>query len=224
VEADHRRARYMSGIAAWWARRPVVDPPGKRTWLVLTVVVAAFAVLASALLWQTGRMVLELPVSHGGGAQPLPWDTANSGYTQRMGSNGWYLVSAGGWTGDGCKGQMAAMPMSGDPNRDDLNNVILWWFTMQSRPRCAIEVYVPNGPHRQDAAGAPATYLVYDTTDGSGSPIGQFGIDQVHNQGRWVAAGTFPATSGQLSVRLMSRGKSDIPGAHLGGSAVRVSC
>jgi hypothetical protein len=151
-------------------------------------------------------------------------ETASSGYTQHVGTSNWYLVTGGGWAGDGCQGHMIAMPMSGDPNRDDVNNVILWWFRVPSRPRCAVEVYVPGTQNVRDAAGAPATYFVYDTTGGNGSPIGQFGIDQVHNQGRWVAVGGFPATSGQLSVRLMSRGVSNIPGARLGGSAVRISC
>jgi hypothetical protein len=151
-------------------------------------------------------------------------DTAISGYTQHVGSSGWYLVTGGGWTGNGCVGHMIAMPMSGDPNRDDLDNVVLWWFRVPSRPRCTVELYVPGTRNVRDAAGGPATYFVYGTTDGSGSPIGQFHIDQVHNQGRWVGAGVFPAGSGQLSVRLMSRGVSDIPGARLGGSAARVSC
>lgn len=151
-------------------------------------------------------------------------DTASGGYTQHVGSSGWYLVTGGGWTGNGCAGHMIAMPMSGDPNRDDLDNVVLWWFKVPSRPRCTVEVYVPGTQNVRDAAGDPATYFVYGNTDGSGSLIGQFSIDQVHNQGRWVGVGAFPATSGQLSVRLMSRGVSDIPGARLGGSAVRVSC
>jgi hypothetical protein len=151
-------------------------------------------------------------------------DTGSSGYTQHVGSDGWYLVTGGGWTGDGCAGHMIAMPMSGDPNNDNLDNVILWWFQVPSRSACTVEVYVPGTQNVRDAAGAPATYIVYATTDGSGSPIGQFGIDQVHNQGRWVTAGKFPATSGQLSVRLMSRGASNIPGARLGGSAVRINC
>jgi translation initiation factor IF-2 len=151
-------------------------------------------------------------------------DTANSGYTQSVGSAGWYLVTGGGWTGDGCQGHLVAMPMSGDPNRDNLNNVVLWWFKMPPRPRCAVEVYVPRGPSVRDAAGAPATYFVYGTTDGSGSRTGQFTIDQVPNQGRWVAVGTYPATTGQLSVRMMSRGVSNADNSHLGGSAVRVNC
>jgi hypothetical protein len=151
-------------------------------------------------------------------------ETASSGYTQHVGSSGWYLVTGGGWTGNGCAGHMIAMPMSGDRNRDDLDNVVLWWFRVPSRPKCTVEVYVPGTQNVRDAAGDPATYFVYGNTDGSGSSIGQFGIDQVHNQGRWVGVGGFPAASGQLSVRLMSRGVSDIPGARLGGSAVRVSC
>jgi hypothetical protein len=133
-------------------------------------------------------------------------------------------VTGGGWTGDGCQGHLIAMPMTGDPNRDDLNNVMLWWFKVPPRPRCAVEVYVPRGPNLRDSAGSPATYIVYATTDGSGSPLGQFAIDQVRNQGRWVGVGGFPATGGQLSVRLMSRGVSNIPEARLGGSAVRINC
>jgi hypothetical protein len=287
VGAHHPRARYMSTIVAWWARRPRVDPSDSRTWLVPMIAgMVALAVLVSTLPGRSGsRTVLEPPVLHGGGvAQPLPSeqsspaepastapsvpadpasstvvpplppqqppvqptkpdppapapppfsalagfrcpDTANSGFTTRYARNtGWYVVNAGGWTGDGCQGHLVAMPMSGDPNRDDLNNVMLWWFKMPPRPKCAVEVYVPHGPSVRDAAGAPATYFVYGTTDGSGSTIGRFDIDQIPNQGRWVAAGKFPATSGQLSVRLMSRGVSNADNSHLGGSAVRVSC
>jgi hypothetical protein len=284
VGAHHPRTRYTSAIAAWWARPSYFGPPDKRTWLVLTVVVATFVVLTGAFQWRSGDRTVLKPPTPTGVTQPLPSDqslpaepasttpsvpaspapsavvptpapplppeqptkpdppapapppfsalagfrcsdTANSGFTiHHIPGADWYQVNAGGWTGDGCQGHMAAMPMSGDPSRDDLSDVMFWWFTMPSRPKCAVDVYVPNGPSRQDAAGAPATYFVYGTTDASRSLIGQFRLDQVHNQGRWVAAGTFPATSGHLSVRLMSRGKSDIPHAHLGGSAVRVSC
>jgi hypothetical protein len=119
---------------------------------------------------------------------------------------------------------MVAMPMSGSSGSDDLRNLMLWWFRIPARPQCGVEVYIPRTENVRDAAGEPATYFVYSTTDGSGSRTDQFVIDQVHNQGRWVAVGRFPATSGQLSVRLMNRGVSDIPGARLGGSAVRVSC
>ncbi len=151
-------------------------------------------------------------------------ETASGGFTEHVGSSGWWVVTGGGWTGNGCVGHIIDMPMSGDPNRDNLDNVLLWWFRLPSRPKCTVEMYVPGTENVRDAAGDPATYFVYGTTDGSGSPIGQFGIDQVHNQGRWVTAGAFPAGSGQLSVRLMSRGVSSISGAHLGGSAARVSC
>ncbi|MEV8506001.1 hypothetical protein AB0368_14375 [Actinoplanes sp. NPDC051475] len=149
-------------------------------------------------------------------------ETPSSGYVERVGSDGWYLVTGGGWAGDGCRGHMVAMPMSG--RSDDLRNVMLWWFRMPARAKCGVEVYIPRTGNGRDAAGEPATYQVYGTTDGSGSRIGRFTVDQVRDQGRWVAAGSFPATSGRLSVRLMSRGESDIRGARLGGSAVRVSC
>ncbi|MFI7599701.1 hypothetical protein [Actinoplanes sp. NPDC049681] len=149
-------------------------------------------------------------------------ETDSSGYVEHVGTDGWYLVTGGGWAGDGCRGHMVAMPMSG--SSDDPRNVMLWWFRMPSREQCGVEVYVPRTGNVRDAAGTPATYHVYGTADGSGSRIGQFTIDQVRDQGRWVSAGKFPARSGRLSVRLTSRGESDIRGARLGGSAVRISC
>ncbi|MEV4638987.1 hypothetical protein AB0J80_16710 [Actinoplanes sp. NPDC049548] len=151
-------------------------------------------------------------------------ETSSSGYAERVGTDGWYLVTGGGFTGNGCRGHMVAMPMSGDRDDDDLSNMMLWWFRMSPRADCAVEVYVPRTGNVRDAAGEPATYQVYATVDGSGSRTGRFVVDQVRNQGRWVPAGRFPATRGQLSVRLMTRGSSDIRGARLGGSAVRVSC
>jgi hypothetical protein len=153
--------------------------------------------------------------------------TANSGYWNRGWFRDWYAVGRGGWNGDGCTGRMIAVPMSGDANRDDPDNVVVWWFTVPSQATCGVSVYVPGTGNVLDAAGAPATYFVYGTTAGRGSSIGQFGVDQVHNQGRWVDTGQYPVSTGQLSVRMVTRGVDWGPGrsgAHLGVSAVRVTC
>jgi hypothetical protein len=152
---------------------------------------------------------------------------AGSGYWYHGWFKDWYAVSRGGWNSDGCTGRMIAVPMSGDTNRDDPDNIVVWWFKVPSQATCGISVYVPGTGNVKDAAGAPATYFVYATTAGSGSSIGQFGVDQVHNQGRWVDTGQYPAATGQLSVRMVTRGidwGADRAGAHLGVSAVRVTC
>jgi len=92
---------------------------------------------------------------------------------------------------------------------------------------CAIAVYVPGTGNVLDAAGAPATYLVYATVNATGTPIAEFTVDQVHNQGGWVNASTFRLAGDQLAVRLATRGIDWGPGragAHLGVSALRARC
>jgi hypothetical protein len=117
--------------------------------------------------------------------------------------------------------------MSGDANRDDPDNVVVWWFRPPVGSTCAVAVYVPGTGNPLDAAGAPATYRVHASTTGDGAQVGTFGVDQVRNQGRWVDSGAYRAATGQLSVRLVTRGIDWGPGregAHLGVSAVRVTC
>jgi hypothetical protein len=153
--------------------------------------------------------------------------TAVSGYYYRGWYRDWYARTRGGWTGDGCGGRVMSVPMSGDRNYDDPDNVVVWWFRVRTGASCAVAVFVPDTGEVLDAAGAPATYLVYATTDATGTPIGQLAVDQVHNQGRWVEAGRFRPPGGQLAVRLVTRGIDWGPGragAHLGVSAVRASC
>lgn len=150
-----------------------------------------------------------------------------SGYYTKGWFSDWYARSSGGWTGDGCAGRMIAVPMSGDAHTDDADNVIVWWFAVPDRSSCAISVHVPRTGNALDAAGAPATYVVFPTRDATGTPIGRFEVDQVHNQGRWLAVGSYASPNGQLSVRMVTRGVDWGPGregAHLGVSALRVAC
>jgi hypothetical protein len=153
--------------------------------------------------------------------------TTTSGYYTTGWFKDWYARSSGGWTGDGCGGHMIAVPMSGDAHTDDPDNIIVWRFATPALSSCAISVYVPGTGNVLDAAGAPAIYFVYPTDNATGTPIGRFEVDQVHNQGRWLAVGSYRSTSGQLSVRMVTRGIDWGPGregAHLGVSALRVTC
>jgi hypothetical protein len=154
--------------------------------------------------------------------------TADHGYFRSGFASDWRSRSGGGLTTDGCHGAMVAVPMSGDARRDDNDNVIVWWFRTApvTTGSCAISVYVPDTGNDSDSAGQPAHYLVFRTDNASGATAGQFDVDQTRNRGRWVDAGRFPA-GGKLSVRMVTRGIDfgrGREGAHLGVSALRVTC
>jgi hypothetical protein len=153
--------------------------------------------------------------------------SAVSGYYRQGWASDWYARPAGGWTGNGCAGRVVSVPMSGDRTVDDPDNVVVWWFRVPAGAECAVNVFVPDTGNALDAAGAPATYRVYPTTSATGTPIAQFTVDQVHNQGQWVGAATLHPTSDQLAVRLATRGIDWGPGragAHLGVSALQARC
>jgi hypothetical protein len=153
---------------------------------------------------------------------------ATRGYYRSGWHTDWHS-GGGGWGGDGCGGRSVSMPMSGSDSVDDPDNVIVWWFQTGpvTRGACAISVYVPGTGRALDSAGKPAHYMVYGSTSPSGSTIATFKVDQTANQGRWVTGATVTVTGGQLSVRLGSRGidwGAGRDGAHLGVSALKVSC
>jgi hypothetical protein len=175
---------------------------------------------------QSGRTAPPPPTVRVVAGEGCPGTTA-SGYYSRGWSRDWYARSAGGWTGDGCTGRVVSVPMSGDRNADDPDNVVVWWFRLPAGSTCAVAVFVPGTGDVLDAAGAPATYLVYATTAATGAPIATLTVDQVHNQGRWVEAGTVRPAGDQLAVRLATRGTDWGRGradAHLGVSALRLRC
>src|SRR5262249_8620238 len=100
------------------------------------------------------------------------------------------------------RGSPALRPAGGQPGAAALTRPV----ARGNAATCAVSVFVPGTGNVMDSAGAPATYFVYASTAASGSPLSQFGIDQVHDQGRWVDAGGYQAPTGQLSVRLVTRG------------------
>jgi translation initiation factor IF-2 len=137
--------------------------------------------------------------------------------TYTSGSAGWYRKSQGGWSGDGCSGAYWAVPMSGDPARDEPGSAVVWSFHTSPvvAGNCQLGVFVPTGNSQQDVAGKPAWYRV------SGGAT--FAVDQVANRGSWVSAGTFPVRSGQLSITLLTRG-ADPGNEHLAAAQTRISC
>ncbi|MER8187399.1 hypothetical protein [Kitasatospora sp. NPDC094015] len=143
------------------------------------------------------------------------------------GAGGWNTVSSGGWTGDSCDGRFAAVPMSGDRNKDDSSYYALWTFDVGSAAAsCTVTVYVPANTSVKQVGGAPAYYTV---GSGSGGDLGSFTVDQVGNRGRWVDAGSFAPRDGTLTVKLHNRGV-DFTGsgqktyAHLAAAQIRVDC
>ncbi|WP_130508975.1 hypothetical protein [Krasilnikovia cinnamomea] len=155
--------------------------------------------------------------------------SGDRGYFARGQASDWYSRSHGGWNSDGCGGRMIAVPMSGSATRDDRDNVIVWWFHTGSvrTGSCAVRVHVPDTGTGKDSAGKPAHYLVHSTDDHNGPVIGEFDVDQPGNRGRWVDAGRFPVTNGEISVQMVTRGidfGSGRDGDHLGVSALRVDC
>ena len=154
--------------------------------------------------------------------------SADHGFVRKGVDDSWYLRSHGGPTTDGCNGAAWAVPMSGDAKKDDRKIVVEWYFTTGAvtSGSCLVSVYVPNTGVADDSAGRPAHYAVYGSVDATGTPLGQFTIDQTQTRGRYVDAGRYPA-SGHLSVRLTNRGVDFGEGrddAHLGAAAVRVTC
>jgi hypothetical protein len=154
--------------------------------------------------------------------------TSGYGYFRKGFSSDWRTRNSGGLTTDGCHGAVVAVPMSGDPRKDDNSNVVVWWFATApvAAGACAVSVFVPDTGVDSDSAGQPAHYLVFGSSNASGPTIGQFDVDQTRNRGRWVSAGRY-RTGGHLSVRMVTRGVDFGPGrngAHLGVSALRAVC
>lgn len=145
------------------------------------------------------------------------------------GISGWYYPGGGGWTGDGCTGAFADMPMYGDPalTSVDPTEYARWSFHTGpvSSGTCTVQVYVPDDGVARDVDGAPARYVVLG---GSGTQTGSFTVDQTAHRGSWVTAGGFRVTSAAIQVRLTNWGVDwvgdTLTYAHLAISAVRVNC
>ncbi|MEU1285420.1 hypothetical protein [Kitasatospora sp. NPDC005856] len=145
---------------------------------------------------------------------------ANGWFDQ--GSRGWNNNS-GGYSGDGCTGNYVSMPMSGDANKDDNGNSVVWTFTVDKVTSCTLAVYIPASGDVKQVGGNPSYY----TVQSGGGQVDAFSINQTANRGGWVNQKTVPYR-GPISVTLHSRGL-DWSGstetyAHHAASAVRATC
>jgi hypothetical protein len=90
-------------------------------------------------------------------------------------------------------------------------------------------VYIPNDGDIQDVGGNPTFYSVYNNIQSGGSgEIGSFTIDQVHDLGRWVSAGSFPVSGHTIAVQLHTRGQDWVgdqrTNAHHAAAQVTMTC
>ncbi|MFD4656753.1 hypothetical protein ACFWP2_14135 [Kitasatospora sp. NPDC058444] len=139
-----------------------------------------------------------------------------------QGNKGW-RNNSGGYSGDGCNGTYASMPMSGDANKDDNSNSVVWTFTVDKASSCTLSVYIPGSSDVKQVGGNPSYY----TVQSGGGQIGSFSINQTASRGSWVNQGPF-SYRGPISVTLHSRGL-DWSGstetfAHHAAGAVRATC
>ncbi|MBT2546455.1 hypothetical protein J7E99_38810 [Streptomyces sp. ISL-44] len=150
----------------------------------------------------------------------------NGWYTD--GKEGWKSYGTGGYGSSGCNGDFLAMPMSGDGQ--DAGKSMLWTFRTGAvtTGTCQVSVHVPNNGDIKAVGGKPSYYTVHGAASASGPTLGSFTVNQPSQLGRWVGAGSFRITGGQLAVKLHDRGQ-DWSGstktyAHHAGDAVRVQC
>jgi hypothetical protein len=212
--------------------RPGTDRPTVRPHIVVMVAaLVAMGALLTGVAWQLIRPAKK-PVAK---PQPLPvttldmvsgWDCSTSG-TYGFDISGrtadWSTVTHGGWASDGCLGSFEAIPMSGDPVKNDPNLYALWWFSPgPDMSRCNVFVYVPEAERPSDAGATEAHYLVL-----AGRPVGpvaQFVINQAAHAGEWVAAGQYASSGGNIAVRLDNRGKPEHPSVRIAVAQVKVTC
>ncbi|MFJ8646008.1 adhesin [Streptomyces sp. NPDC093546] len=145
------------------------------------------------------------------------------------GDAAWYTVPSGGHRDDSCDGRFTALPMSGSPDRDGPSTVTWTWPVGTSRERCALAVYVPEGPRDIDVAGNPTLYRVLADPEGDpSSAYAAFGVRQPRHRGTLVEVGTYEVRSSTFTVLLTDRGRDwgdgSLVGAHHAAAQLRVTC
>ncbi|GAB7186947.1 hypothetical protein ATKI12_6778 [Kitasatospora sp. Ki12] len=157
---------------------------------------------------------------------PAPVTAIAGPYCGGYRTNGWYDDGdkgwrnySGGYSGEGCNGTYAAMPMSGDGN--DKGNSVVWSFTLDKVTSCTLAVYIPASGNLKQVGGNPSYY----TVQSGGGSAGSFTINQTASQGSWVTKGPF-TYRGPISLTLHDRGIDwgAAAGAHHAASAVRATC
>ncbi len=109
--------------------------------------------------------------------------------------------TAGGWTGDGCRGGYTSMELT---RQTWSTGFAVWAFRPAALKQgsCAVSIYVPKPQVSGDVTARDARYAVQL---GDGSSV-SFGVNQAAKRGSWYAAGSYPLRNGQISVRLTNAG------------------
>jgi hypothetical protein len=230
------RREYVSALVSQSWARPDTPRPVARPHVVLMVAVfAAAGAVAAGVLLQLIHPVARPkptvvapppPVSVAPFTAVTGWDcgpTGDRGFDVSGRTGDWYTVAKGGWIGDGCHGTFEAIPMTGDPAKDDPDQFAVWWFTpTKGLTRCDIQVLHPLPDRRQDAAATAAQYYVL--AGRNGARLAGFVVDQSAAPGTWVDVGEFPVSQNGIAVQLVDRGAPSGAGDRLAVGQIRVGC
>ncbi|MFE9850493.1 hypothetical protein ACFYPN_17000 [Streptomyces sp. NPDC005576] len=141
----------------------------------------------------------------------------------RDGLKGW-VGSTGSQTSYGCSGFYYSVPLSNSTTTS--TGYAQWKFPTGSvtNGTCQVSVYIPNVKDISRVGGNPAHYAVHRYFQAKPSTqIGSFDIDQPSHLGQWINAGTFPVSTGKISVVLENRGKTS-GNRHAAAAPVKVNC
>ncbi|MFF7365519.1 hypothetical protein [Streptomyces sp. NPDC008125] len=141
----------------------------------------------------------------------------------RDGLQGW-VGRTGSQTSYGCSGFYYSVPLSNSTSTS--NGYAQWKFPTGSvtNGTCQVSVYVPNVKDITRVGGNPAHYAVHRYFEAKPSTqIGTFEIDQPSHLGQWVNAGTFPVSTGKISIVLENRGKTS-GNRHAAAAPIKVNC
>ncbi|MFJ2705086.1 hypothetical protein ACIO3R_18020 [Streptomyces sp. NPDC087428] len=141
----------------------------------------------------------------------------------RDGLQGW-VGSTGSQTSYGCSGFYYSVPLSNSTTKS--TGYAQWKFPTGSvtKGSCQVSVYIPNVKNISRVGGNPAHYAVHRYFEAKPSTqIGTFEINQTSHLGQWINAGTFPVSTGKISVVLENRGRTS-GNRHAAAAPIKVNC
>lgn len=141
----------------------------------------------------------------------------------RKGGEGW-VGSTGSQTSYGCSGFYYSVPLSNSTTKS--TGYAQWKFPTGSvtKGSCQVSVYIPNVKNISRVGGNPAHYAVHRYFEAKPSTqIGTFEINQTSHLGQWINAGTFPVSTGKISVVLENRGRTS-GNRHAAAAPIKVNC
>ncbi|MEV0957929.1 hypothetical protein AB0I97_18990 [Streptomyces sp. NPDC049951] len=176
------------------------------------------ALAASAVVY-TGVVGHGCPTPSGGGYKQVNYFSD--------GTAGWYTRTTGAWTGNGCSGSYAAVPMSGSTSTDGESRVMWWWRPGTEARTCQISVFIPHSNTTLYVGGHPSTYHVLVDANDRTTKYSSFTVNQAGLRGQWIGVGTFPVKGSTIGVKLLDRGDDWSSGwgkAHHAAAQMKATC